>query len=304
MRWSALLLAGLLGCGTPAPAPAPAPETASETPTTSPAPTPSAAWPDSPGLHAVATISAFRKAPRRVAGDRAGLRLAILGERGRRIAFLAPGRAPSLVKLPIDLDGRDLAWDGDLVVVADHGRKVLAWVDDAGKVVRQEPVTDGRIRPRSRPDGALIRVDQLDRPYLEAEPAWRGVPAPNDLMVRATNNKAGPLLQIVGPDGDRRRALLASIPKARKPLVFGMEPVSDPLQGWMAVWSDAKEGGEELHVVRFDGSGRVLHTERVPNTAMFSVVAADRVALAHPTDGGLQVDLLVPPSQEAPSSSP
>ena len=295
MRWAAPLMGALLlGCGS------------TTAPTTEAPPTAPTLWPSEPGWHVVATLPGFRRPPKAIAGDRTSARIAVLGGRGRRVAILADGAAPDVIKLPADVDGTDVGWRDGAVVVVDAGRRTLTVLPSAGGAqgVVTEPIPDDRVHLASRPDGSFLRVDQLGRAYKEFEPAWRGVPGPGLTLVRATNNEAGPMLLIAEPEGKRRRALLAGVPKARDPRVIGMEP-GDPLVGWMAVWTGEKSA-PELHFVRFDGVGRVLHTERAPSAPSpfdlrASIVGANRPVLATPTDGGLEVRLLVVP---APTSSP
>ena len=309
MRRALVLCALLLGCGAPstpatpaaeAPAPASTPPAGTVTPTA----VASTAWPSAPGWHDLAVLPGFQRTPRDIAGDRTAPRVAVLDGRGRRVAVVAEGAAPKTLELPLDMDGTSVAWDGGRVAVVDAKRRTIARLHLAGGKPSSEPLNDDRVVLATRPDGVLLRVDQLGRAYKEADPAWRGVPGPGQTMVRATNNDAGPMLLVAEPDGKRGRALLSGIPKARDPRVIGLEPGTDPLVGWMAVWTGAKDA-RELHLVRFDGQGRVLHTEQARSTPSrsdlrASMLGADRLVLAESTADGLVIRLLVAPEPVAP----
>ncbi len=307
MRSVLLLLFGLLvACSSPSPV---APE-----PTAVPSQPPSS-WPGTPGWHVVATLPGLQRLPRGLAGDRLGRSVAVLGARGRRVVLVSDERPPLTIKLALNVDGIDVTWDGEQVVVLDRaGEGSLIRMDRTGEVTSTVPITPGLISLESRPSGELVAVDGVGRPQPAALPAWRGVPGPGQTMVRATDSDSGPLLVVTEPKVESKKALLASIPRARSPIVIGMEPSSE-LLGWLAAWTGESEQ-QALHLVRFDGMGRVLQTipgpavDRGPDL-LASMVGPAQVVLAVPSKAGLEVHLLVPggasgkPLVEfAPTSSP
>ena len=295
MRTVLLLLFGLLvACSSPAPV---TPEaTAPEAVTPAPS---SSSWPGTPGWHVVATLPGLQRVPRGIAGDRRGRTVAVLGARGRRVVLVTEGRPPLTIKLALNVEGIGVAWDGEQVVVVDRaGEGSLVRLDRAGAVTSTVPLESGLTRLQSRPDGALVATDGLGRPDPAAEPAWRGVPGPAQAMVRATDSEAGPLLVVSRPGAASKKALLASIPRARDPRVIGLEPSSDPLVGWLATWT-GEPVEQALHLVRFDGQGRVLQTIPGPDLESGADLRAsmrgrDQVVLGVPSKAGLQLHLLVP----------
>ncbi len=292
MRAALVLSLGLLAACSSAPTvpQAPEPSTAS-----------ASAWPTSPGWHLLATLPGLQRAPRAVVGDRLGRSIAVLGGRGRRVVVLDEGHAPVTIKLPLDVDGTGVVWDQGALIVVDgaKGTQVrLSPADPSGAGTATSSIQDDRRHLVARPDGAVVRTDALGRADAAGSPAWRGVPGPSLTMVRVTESEAGPLLVVAEPQVERKRALLASIPKARMPSIIGLEPSLDPLVGWMAVWT-GEPGAQALHIVRFDRDGRVLQTIPAPSGVVpgglaVSLVGADQVVLGVPTKAGLQVHLLVP----------
>ena len=292
MRAAPLLLLGLLvACASPPP---PGPEPV--------APAPAAAtWPQAPGWHVLATLPGLQRTPRALAGDRLSRSVAVVGSRGRRVVLVREGRPPLTIKLPLGVDATAVAWDGaDLVVVdRSEGRLVrLSLTDQGADVLSRIAITDDRTQLLSRPGGELVQADGLGRPDRIRQPAWRGVPGPGTSMVRAIETEAGPILVVAEADGQPRKALLASIPRARIPSVVGIERSDGGLFGWMAVWTGEADE-RALHLARFDGDGRVLQTVPAPQMGAVSdlratLVDADRVALGVLGKGGLQVHLLVP----------